>query len=170
MPDVWTLDPAELDRYAAGVVDTYGSAFAEPPYDRAESDAQRFRSVLQTHRERKGFVIAVAEDEGEGAGFAYGYQGGPGEWWHDRVAGGVGAAARARWLGPGHLEIVELAVRPQRRRAGLGGALLDAVIEAGGCPRAVLSTRVDAPAYDFYGRRGWQEIGRLRFGDRGALY
>ena len=34
----------------------------------------------------------------------------------------------------------------------------------------MLSTRVDAPALDFYARRNWQAIGELRFAETGPVY
>lgn len=123
--------------------------------------------MLARHAERDGFrLVAEHDEQGNLAGIAYGYHGAPGQWWHDHVAAAMGAEDRARWLAPGHFELVELAVRPDLRRRGLGARLHDAVLE--GERTAVLSTQLNnEPALSLYRLRGWQiVVPEIDFGRR----
>jgi ribosomal protein S18 acetylase RimI-like enzyme len=164
------VDAAGAAELTPALTQVYAAAFAEPPYGRDAGESERFANVFATHRSRNGFVLAAAQDAGTVVGFTYGYLGRAGEWWHDRVAAAIDPRAHDPWLTPGHLEIVELAVSPSHRRRGIGGQLLDALLEAGGAPTAVLSSRIDAPALEFYLRRGWRRIGELRFSEGGPVY
>jgi ribosomal protein S18 acetylase RimI-like enzyme len=103
---------------------------------------ERVDEILPRHAAREGFRFVAAVDEGSLVGMAYGYLGGPGEWWHDRVAGAMTDEQRARWLAPGHLELVELMVDPAQRRRGLGRALHDELL-LDHRSTVVLSTQTD---------------------------
>ncbi len=124
-------------------------------------DASRARidEILPRHVSRDGFRFLGAFAEGRLAGFVYGYRGGRGQWWHDRVAAALGSDATERWLAPGHFEFTELHVRREFRRRGIGGSLHDALLEGVDAPTAVLSTQTDnEPAISLYAGRGWQVI------------
>jgi ribosomal protein S18 acetylase RimI-like enzyme len=130
----------------------------------------RLDRMLARHVEREGFRLVAAEDEeGRLAGMAYGYRGEPGQWWHDRVKGAMNGDQRERWLVPGHFELVELAVRPDLRRRGLGARLHDTLMDEE--PRAVLSTQVNnEAALTLYRGRGWEVVvPEIDFGT-GELY
>jgi ribosomal protein S18 acetylase RimI-like enzyme len=170
MAEVSLLRPDALTEAMPRLVEIYAAAFSEPPHVQSDGEPERFRAVLADHRMRDGFLLAAASEDDELHGFAYGYPGGPGEWWHDRVAAAIDPAQAAHWLAPGYLEVVELAVAPSHQRRGLGESLLDTLTASSGASCAVLSTRVDAPALDFYARRNWQAIGELRFAETGPVY
>ena len=102
----------------------------------------RVDEILPRHAARRGFRFVAALDADALAGIAYGYLGGPGEWWHDRVSAAMTGEQRERWLPPGHFELVELMVDPARRRRGLGRALHDEVLRQHRGP-VVLSTQTD---------------------------
>jgi ribosomal protein S18 acetylase RimI-like enzyme len=131
---------------------------------------ERVDEIDPAHLGRDGFRF-VAEEGGDRrlAGIAYGYRGGPGQWWHDRVAAAMTDEQRDRWLAPGHFELVGLAVRPDLRGQGLGARLHDALLD--GEATAVLSTEVDnEPARSLYRRRNWEVVvPELDFGP-GKLY
>jgi ribosomal protein S18 acetylase RimI-like enzyme len=125
-----------------------------------DASGDRLDVIVPRHLERDGFRF-VAEEHGSGklAGIAYGYRGAPGQWWHDLVAAALDGEGRARWLAPGHFELVELAVRPDLRRRGIGGRLHDALLAGLDARAAVLSTEVDnEPAIALYRGRGWQVV------------
>jgi ribosomal protein S18 acetylase RimI-like enzyme len=124
-------------------------------------DASRARvdEILPRHVARDGFRFLGAFAERRLVGFVYGYRGGPGQWWHDRVATALGPDGEQRWLARGHFEFTELHVRSDFRRRGIGGRLHDALLDGIDAPTAVLSTQTDnQPAIALYARRGWQVI------------
>jgi ribosomal protein S18 acetylase RimI-like enzyme len=130
--------------------------------------AERFDEILPRHVERRGFrFLAARTEDGALAGFAYGYQGGSGEWWHDRVSAAMTPDQRRQWLGPGHFEFVELQVAPEFEGQGIGGRLHDALLADAGGSTSVLSTQSsNERALGFYARRGWQTlIDDIRFGE-----
>jgi ribosomal protein S18 acetylase RimI-like enzyme len=125
-----------------------------------DATGERLDVIVPRHLERDGFRF-VAEWDGAGslAGIAYGYCGEAGQWWRDLVWEAMDEAARARWLRPGHFEFVELAVRPDLRRQGVGGRLHDALLAGLDAPTAVLSTEVEnEPAIALYLGRGWEVV------------
>jgi ribosomal protein S18 acetylase RimI-like enzyme len=121
---------------------------------------ERFEEILPRHARRNGFRFVAARDEdGALAGFAYGYNGGPEEWWHDHVAAAMTPEQRADWLAPGHFEFVELQVAPELEGRGLGSRLHDALLAEADAPAAVLSTECsNERARGFYDRRGWRTL------------
>jgi ribosomal protein S18 acetylase RimI-like enzyme len=138
-----------------------------------ETTDERFAEILPRHTERRGFrFLAARDDDRLLAGFAYGYLGGPGEWWHDRVSAALGSDLTRRWLPTGHFEFVELQVHPSYRRRGLGGRLHDSLLEGLNSPTAVLSTQRDnGAAIALYEARGWQIVlDEILFGDESPPY
>jgi ribosomal protein S18 acetylase RimI-like enzyme len=117
--------------------------------------------TLALHAGRTGFVLLAALDDADRiAGFAYGYTGAYGQWWTDLVAHHLDDDARAEWLDPPHFEVVELHVHPAAQRAGIGTALLDALLARQAHDRAVLSTDPgSASAPPFYRKHGWTRLG-----------
>ena len=124
-----------------------------------EASRQRIDEILPLHAGRDGFRAVIERGAaGALAGFAYGYRGGPGQWWHDLVAAALGPAEAERWLPPGHFEFVELHVRSDLWGRGIGGRLHDALLASEPGP-SVLSTQQDNErALGLYERRGWRVI------------
>jgi ribosomal protein S18 acetylase RimI-like enzyme len=154
------LDGDMAVRMADALADVYAEAFATEPHNEPPEAAGRFRDALARHARLPGFRAAVAWAAGADlVGFGYGHTSLPGQWWHDRAAAALAPEARG-WLEEPFV-IVDLAVRPRCRRRGIGGALLDLLVEGQPHARAVLSARGDdAGAQRLYHARGWQEIGR----------
>jgi len=109
----------------------------------------RYAALPEYH----GLAAVPDGAEEELAGFGFGTRSLPGNWWHERVAAQVGAehpALQDAWT------LVDLAVAAPHRGKGIGGALLEALLAAQPCPRALLSTEVsNAGAQRLYERHGW---------------
>ena len=95
----------------------------------------------------------VAVRGGRLAGYGFGVRSLPGNWWHDKVAEQVGPehpALRDAWC------LVNLAVAPEERGHGIGAAIMETLLAAQPCPRALLSTEVtNTTAQRLYTRHGW---------------
>jgi ribosomal protein S18 acetylase RimI-like enzyme len=99
-------------------------------------------------------------------GFTYGYAGTYGQWWTDRVAEVLDDAQRAVWLDRPHFEVVELHVRPDLHRRGIGTRLLDELLGRQPHDRAVLTARESSDqALSFYAKHGWRELARIAWGE-----
>lgn len=73
------------------------------------------------------------------------------------------AAYAGGWVLGREFQVLNFAVRPERRRAGLGRRMLDAVLAAAarrGCTSAILDVRRgNTAARDLYAKAGFREIG-----------
>lgn len=89
-------------------------------------------------------------------GFGFGARSESGQWWHDRVAERVGAdhpALQDAW------GLVDLAVASEHRGRGIGSALMETLLAAQPCPRALLSTEAaNTGAQRLYLRYGWRVL------------
>lgn len=116
-------------------------------------------SPWNQHRARDVYRLVSAHIDDELVGFAWGYTGQRGQFWTDLVST---LDAVRDWVG-GHFEFVELAVRPEFRGRGVGGALHDALLDGIPHSRALLSTTDDPvdPAVRLYRSRGWVSLSHL---------
>jgi ribosomal protein S18 acetylase RimI-like enzyme len=120
---------------------------------------------LPRHAQRADFEFLVAYAADELVGFGYGYTGAYGQWWTDNVAQALTDAQRAEWLDPPHYEVVELHVRPDHQRAGVGSRLLAQLLTRQPHDRALLSTqRGSRKARGFYAKNEWAELAEVDFG------
>lgn len=162
---VLRVGPDDLLALQAEVVDAYATVFGGPPVSASAADIAAFRASLPRHIRKSGFRACTARAaDGRLVGFAYGWEGGPGDWWWDIVAGAVNEDVRRHWFADCFV-IAELVVLRESRRRGIGGALLDTLLAATERPAAVLSTRADAEAaLAFYAARRWRKlVNELRF-------
>ena len=115
-------------------------------------------ALWREHSRREGFagVIAV-DDEDRIRGLAYGYTGRPGQWWFSEVQRGLGPGP-SPWLAD-YVELTELHVRPDSQGAGVGQALLVALL-AGRRERAVLLSTPEGTnrAWRLYRRMGFVDV------------
>lgn len=147
------------------VVAAYAAVFGEPPVSASAADVAAYRASLPRHVRKPAFRACTARSsDGRLVGFAYGWEGGPGDWWWDIVAGAVNEDVRRHWFADCFV-IAELVVLLAARRQGIGTALLDTILAATERPAAVLSTRSDAEAaLAFYAARGWRRlVSEVRF-------
>jgi GNAT superfamily N-acetyltransferase len=139
-------------------MDIWFAAFAAPPYHVEPSARPLIEAAFRAHLREPGFRLVAACEGKTPLGFAYGFMRRPGQDWVEEVARALGPRAR---LLEGAFGFVEIAVRPEHQRKGVGSALHDALLEGVRAPRAVLTVHEKAPALDFYLRRGWHRLGAL---------
>lgn len=150
----------------------YAAAMGAAP---AELPARQ--AIMERHTGNPSFraVAAAVGDQDRVVAFAYGFRGGPGQWWHDVVRAGLtaksGAAAATAWLDD-VMEIAEVHVHPDYQARGIGREMLLSLTSTRDERVALLSTR-DAPtrARRLYQRLGFAELlTQFEFPGGGPLY
>lgn len=148
------------------MLDVYAAAM-EPPNEQLPGR----HSIMERHTAFSGFRAFVAERRGAlpvltgpVQGFAYGFHGARGQWWHDVVFQALrdreGPEHAESWLGD-TFEVAELHVHPESQGKGLGRALLNAVCEGRPERTVVLSTldrRPETPARTLYRSVGMVDL------------
>jgi ribosomal protein S18 acetylase RimI-like enzyme len=149
------VDRSIDDADVAALWPVYRSAFGE--HDTFEAWRKR---AWDAHRARRDFRVARAFRNGIVVGFAYGYTGDAGQWFTDNARAALGADVAGGWLG-GHFELVSIGVVESARRAGIGRALMRAVLDDVTNPRLLLMTSADPsdPARRLYASEGWEVLG-----------
>ncbi|GLW12109.1 acetyltransferase [Microtetraspora sp. NBRC 13810] len=133
------IGPAEFSAVLDAALDVYTAAM-RPPADQVPGRA----AIMRNHASYPAFSCVLAEQAGGRlAGFAYGFHGAPGQWWHDVVYRSLalqgGEAAARVWMGD-VLEVAEVHVHPDHQGRGVGRAMLHALTEGRPERTAVLST------------------------------
>jgi len=147
------LDSAGFAPYVDRAADVYGAAMRRAP----DLVAQR-RSIIIGHLDRDEFVAVTATQLRELVGFGYGYQGRPGDWWHDVVSGALDRRAAKRWMDD-DFEVAELHVHPSHQGRGLGRLLLQSLLDNSTSRTVVLSTHDrQSPARELYRSFGFVDL------------
>ncbi|GAB3205655.1 GNAT family N-acetyltransferase [Marinactinospora thermotolerans] len=139
--EIWDLAAPAFVRAIPALAEIYSAAM------RPEPDLlPGRRAIMHHHADLPSFhsVVAVKADTDEAVGFAYGFHGRAGQWWHDVVTRELTAhdpAAVPRWFGDS-FEIAEVHVRPESQGRGLGRALLERLTSGRTERTAALSTPV----------------------------
>jgi ribosomal protein S18 acetylase RimI-like enzyme len=153
---VVTWSAADLRRHLDTALDIYCAAMGYPP-----STGRQRKGYVVVHTQRTGFRATGAyDDSGAVIGFAYGYRGVPGQWWHDEVRRDLSPEVAASWL-TDPFEVCELHVRPDHQGRGIGQQLLTRLLD--GCPHetVVLSTpEGESRAWRLYRRLGFADVRR----------
>ena len=121
-------------------------------------------AIMERHAGNPGFrALAVRSPDHPGpVAFSYGFRGSPGQWWHDVVRAGLGAAAgwqvAAGWLDD-VMEVAEVHVDPAYQARGIGRRMLLELTRDRPERTALLSTR-DAltPARRLYRSLGFTDL------------
>ena len=147
-----TLERQEFTARLPELIAVYVAAMRYP-----DGIAAARAALWREHRERPGFACRVAVDGTDTIrGLAYAYTGGPGQWWFSEVERGLGRRD-SPWLAD-YLELTELHVRPDSQGAGVGHALLTALL-ADRPEKAVLLSTPEGT------NRAWRLYRRLGFVD-----
>lgn len=152
------------------VIDIYAAAMHPPP-----EQINGRKSIMRNHGTYPHFQCYFAElrdslsDGGHSGpaaakvvGFAYGFRGAPGQWWHDVVSRSLeeraGREAAEAWLGH-TFELAEIHVHPDYQRQGIGRAMIRTLCAGRPERSAVLSTH-DKPtvARHLYASMGFTDL------------
>jgi ribosomal protein S18 acetylase RimI-like enzyme len=137
----------------------YGAAMGASP-----EDLPGRQVIMERHAGHPG-LRALAAVDGQSqqiVGFAYGFLGAPGQWWHDvvwsAVASTSGVQAARDWLDYA-VEIAEVHVRPDFQAQGIGRQLVTRLTADRPERTAVLSTRdANSPARRLYRQLGFSDL------------
>ncbi|GAA0324711.1 GNAT family N-acetyltransferase [Actinoallomurus spadix] len=169
-PQIREIDRRGFYRRLDAMLATYAAAM-EPPVDQMPGR----RTIMERHAAYPGFRAFVAGRRRDVVGFAYGFRGEPGQWWHDVVH-----AALAETGGPEHaqawmgdtFEVAELHVHPDSQGQGLGRRLITTLCADRPERNVVLSTLdAETPARNLYRSLGLTDLlTAFRFPGGGPLY
>jgi GNAT superfamily N-acetyltransferase len=186
-PNLREVDQRAFRKRLGSLLDVYTAAM-NPPADQLpgrhtimerHSAYPAFRAVVFEWRHGPApFVLGAGRRPvpAKVAGFAYGFRGVPGQWWHDVVhealADAGGKPHADNWLAD-VFEVAELHVHPSCQGRGLGRRLLEALCEGRTERTVVLSTldRPDSPARHLYSSVGMTDLLRyFQFPGGGQAY
>jgi ribosomal protein S18 acetylase RimI-like enzyme len=152
------LDGRDLADRLGEALHIYVTAMGYPP-----STARQRRSLWLDHVRRPGWrAVGWLDPAGPLLGIAYGYDGGPGQWWYEEVRRGLRGGGRIAWTDD-YFELTELHVRPDVQGGGLGEGLLRALLAGAHRAHVLLSTpehgrRAPGRAWRLYRRLGFEDV------------
>ncbi|MFF5257446.1 GNAT family N-acetyltransferase [Actinomadura viridis] len=158
------IDHRAFLRRLGPILAVYSAAMSPP----AEQLPGR-HTIMERHASYPRFRAVVAERRGalapRGAihGFAYGFHGAAGQWWHDVVRGALAELAgreHARQWMDDSFEVAELHVHPDHQGRGLGRRLLNALCE-GRTERTVVLSTLDLGPQETPARRLYRSVGMV---------
>jgi ribosomal protein S18 acetylase RimI-like enzyme len=148
------LTPAEFRQRLPEALTLYIQAMRYPP-----GTAEQRAPMWLAHMLRDGWRnIAALDGDDTMIGLAYGYQGLPGQWWHEQVRKGLAERGEPTTLLTDYFELTELHVRPASQGRGTGEELLRTLLNGLRLERVLLSTP-EGPS------RAWHLYRRLGFAD-----
>ncbi|MEV0398958.1 GNAT family N-acetyltransferase [Actinoallomurus sp. NPDC050550] len=169
-PQIREIDKRTFFRRLDAMLATYAAAM-KPPTEQMPGR----RTIMERHTVYPGFRAFVAGRRRDVNGFAYGFHGEPGQWWHDVVHAAlteIGGAAHARQWMDDTFEVAELHVHPDSQGQGLGRRLITTLCAERPERTVVLST-LDAqtPARNLYRSLGMTDLlTGFQFPGGGPLY
>ena len=139
----------------------YEAAFSRPPFHWTSGHSEQHRQRLEQLLDNPTFSLATAHAGGGTVGFAYGVALRSDTRWWQGFTEPLPAELTEEW--PGRtFALIDMAVAVGRRRQGVGRGLLELLLGSRCEQRATLSVQpAAADTRAFYGRLGWQRIGRV---------
>lgn len=160
---------AELARPLLDPICTlYDEVFSAPPFFWREDESALHRERLLRLLGDPTFGVAVAQERGELAGFAYGFRVPPDSTRWDGLVGEVAPELVAEWPGRTFL-LFDYGVRASRRGQGIGRKLHDVLLGSRAEERATLTVQPTAKdAKAIYEHWGWRQVGQVEGGPTSA--
>jgi ribosomal protein S18 acetylase RimI-like enzyme len=154
------LDQAAFSREMRACLAIYAVAMNAP----ADQMPGR-RAIMERHLHYPRFHALAAYADNAATqlvGFAYGFHGQTGQWWHDLVTSALaaieGETLARHWLAES-FEIGEVHVHPDHQARGIGRQMLLTLTAARAEPTAVLSTHdTDSRARRLYRKLGFTDL------------
>ncbi|WP_245928845.1 GNAT family N-acetyltransferase [Murinocardiopsis flavida] len=160
--ELWDLSAPSFLHAVPAFMEIYRAAM-DPPADQVQGR----RAVMERHSTLPRFhaVAAIAlggtDPGGTAVGFAYGFHGHGGQWWHDVVTEELrrrDPTAVSAWFADS-FEIAEVHVHPRWQGIGVGRAVLERLAAARTERTAALSTRTGrTPAHRLYTSAGFVAV------------
>jgi GNAT superfamily N-acetyltransferase len=146
----------ELPDLFPQLAELYAAVYAEPPYREGPDDVAAFAARLPEEVQRPGFALVGAFAGDRLGGVAYGWPLPSGEWFGGTVEEPPAAVRQlAKFV------VMEWQVLAAYRNAGVGRALISALLADRPEPVAILAADPRAAARAVYARAGWQRCGAL---------
>jgi ribosomal protein S18 acetylase RimI-like enzyme len=155
--EIVVFTPEEVLTCRDDVRAIYAQTFGAEPYREEPVGIERITQTLVHHTHKPGFRAFAAREASTDTliGVIYGYLGGVGDWWWERVTEGLPAATADLWL-TDCFEVAGFAVASQAQRRGIGTRLHNALLDRIPQRTAVLSAiQTPTPALALYRRQGW---------------
>ncbi|MGH3794690.1 MAG: GNAT family N-acetyltransferase [Pseudonocardiaceae bacterium] len=140
----------------------YDTIFSQPPFRWTDDESDHHRQSLTRLITNPTFGLVAAEVTGELVGFAYGMALGPDTLWWSGMTEPLPEALTSEW-NRRTFAVIDLAVREDYRKRGIGRALLDTLLGNRQEERATLTVQpVATDTKQFYAHLGWQRLGTTR--------
>jgi ribosomal protein S18 acetylase RimI-like enzyme len=137
----------------------YDTTFSQSPFRWTDDESQHHRQSLTSLIMNPTFALMTAEAAGELIGFAYGVALQSDTPWWSGMTEPLPEELTAEWNGR-TFAVIDLAVRADYRKRGIGRALLDTLLASRPEQRATLTVQpVAADTKEFYDHLDWQRIG-----------
>jgi ribosomal protein S18 acetylase RimI-like enzyme len=137
----------------------YDAVFSQPPFRWTDDESQHHRQSLTRLITNPTFGLVTAEASGELMGFAYGLALKPNTPWWSGMTEPLPDELTAEWNGR-TFAVIDMAVRENYRKRGIGRALLNMLLTSRQEQRATLTVQpVATDTKAFYDHLGWQRVG-----------
>lgn len=164
-PDGVTLRHCDASQAAASldaVCLLYDTIFSQPPFRWTDGESEHHRQSLTRLLTNPTFALVTAVAAGELVGFVYGVALKPDTQWWSGMTEPLSDELTAEWKGR-TFAVIDLAVREDHRKRGIGRALLVALLVSRQEQRATLTVQpVATDTKEFYDHLGWQKVGTTK--------
>lgn len=153
-------------RQAAALLDPlcllHDTVFSEPPFRWTDEESEHHRQSLISLIANPTFALITADAASGLIGFAYGVALRPDTQWWSGMKEPLPDELTDEWKGR-TFAIIDVAVREEHRKRGIGRALIDALLASRSEERAALTVQpVATDTKEFYEHLGWQRVGTTK--------